>query len=344
MVTIRDVAAQAGVSVSTVSHVINGTRFVEPVTEARVRSAIHDLSYRPNSIARSLRRRSTATIGLLVPDNSNPFFAEVARLIEDIGFEQGFSVILCNSDGLQAREATYVNVLLSRQVDGLLTISAGAHPDFLKAILDARVPVVVVDRAAGEWPVDQVLVDNEEGGYLAGRYLAELGHRNIGCIAGPRTATPSAGRIVGFRRALDEAGITLPDQAVVSGDFQYGGGASAMHTLIEHQPELTAVFATNDQMALGAISALQRAGLRIPDDLSVIGFDNIPQAAAFYPALTTLAQPFEALARESLRLLIERINGSLAEPVRIVLHPQLIERESCSIVPSTAPSHERSNQ
>ncbi len=298
MATIRDVAAQAGVSVSTVSHVVNGTRFVEPSTEARVRTAIAELNYRPNSVARSLRRRSTATIGLLVPDNSNPFFAEVARLIEDIGFEQGYSVILCNSDGLPAREAAYIDVLLSKQVDGLLTISAGSHPDFLKSVFEARVPVVVVDRAADEWPVDQVLVDNEEGGYMAGRYLIGLGHREIGFIAGPRVATPSARRLVGFRRALAECGLTLPDSAITGGDFQYTGGAVAIRTLLEQHANLTAVFATNDQMALGAINTLQRMGRSVPSDISILGFDNIPQSSAFYPALTTMAQPVEAMARE----------------------------------------------
>ncbi|MBW4438472.1 MAG: LacI family transcriptional regulator [Pleurocapsa minor GSE-CHR-MK-17-07R] len=341
MTTIRDVAKQAGVSVSTVSHVLNGTRFVEPSTEARVRTAISALNYRPNSIARSLRRRSTSTIGLLVPDNSNPFFAEVARLIEDIGFEHGYNVILCNSDGLPAREAAYIDVLLSKQVDGLLTISAGNHPDFLDAVLKAGMPVVVVDRAADEWPVDQVLVDNETGGYVAARYLMGLGHQRIACIAGPRAATPSARRLVGFRRALDEAGIALPDVAVFGGDFHYNGGVLAVKALLDQYPGLTAVFATNDRMALGAISALQRAGLRVPADLSVIGFDNIPQSAAFFPALTTIAQPVEALARESLRLLIERINGSAAAPTRLNLETQLIERESCAAPAVALPARER---
>jgi LacI family transcriptional regulator len=341
MVTIRDVAAQAGVSVSTVSHVVNGTRFVEPDTEARVRAAISDLNYRPNSIARSLRRRSTATIGLLVPDNSNPFFAEIARLIEDIGFDLGYSVILCNSDGLPEREAAYIDVLLSKQVDGLLTISAGSHPDFLNAVLAAGVPVVVVDRSAEEWPVDQVLVDNEAGGFQAGAYLTRLGHRAIGCITGPRAATPSARRLDGFRRALDQAGIPLPDSAVIGGDFQYGGGAAAMKILQASHPNLTAVFASNDQMALGAINALQRAGLRVPADVSVIGFDNIPQSAAFYPALTTIAQPVEAVARACIERLIARIGGNREAPNRLILNPELIERESCA--PPSVSRAERSN-
>lgn len=341
MATIRDVAAQAGVSVSTVSHVLNGTRFVESDTEARVRAAIADLHYRPNSIARSLRRRSTGTIGLLVPDNSNPFFAEVARIIEDIGFDQGYSVILCNSNGLPTREAAYIDVLLSKQVDGLLTISASSHTEFLKSVLGARVPVVVVDRATDEWPVDQVLVDNEAGGYQVGQYLVAQGHRRVGCISGPRTATPSARRLDGFHRALSDAGVLLPDSAVVGGDFQYGGGAAAMLELLQQHPDLTAIFATNDQMALGAINTLQRAGKRVPADISVVGFDNIPQSAAFFPALTTIAQPVEALARESVRLLIERVNGSAAPPMKVVLQTRLIERESCAAPPVGSPNHER---
>lgn len=329
-ITIRDVAAQAGVSVSTVSHVINRTRFVEPATEARVRSAIQALNYRPNTIARSLRRPGTGMIGLLVPDNTNPFFAEIARFIENVGFEQGYSVILCNSDGSSQKEATYIDVLLSKQVDGLLVISTTHHASFLGTIQAAHVPVIVVDRETAGWEVDQVFLDNRRGGYLAGDYLARLHHRRIGMILGPSAATPSALRSDGFRQALAEHAITLPVSAFVSGDFTYNSGVQAMNDLIQRQPDLTAVFAANDVMALGAIHALQRMGKRVPQDVSVIGFDNIPQAAAFFPALTTIAQPIEALAQACISRLFARIQHTESAPARIVLDPQLIERESCT--------------
>ncbi len=330
MATIRDVADRAGVSVTTVSHVINRTRYVEAGTEGRVRQAIEVLGYRPNLLARSLRSRKTHTIGLLVPDNSNPFFADVARAIEDAGFAEGYSVILCNSDLSEAKQAAYIDVLLAKQVDGLILISSGNRPDDLRRIIDAGVPVVVVDRELSELPVDQVLVDNEQGGYLAGTYLLELGHRNIGYIAGPSDVTPSEGRVRGFNRALAEVGLQFRDDMLVRGNGRYDGGESAMRDLLAREPRPTAVFAFNDLMAIGAISAIRRAGLRVPGDISVMGFDDILQASAMFPAITTIAQPIAEIGKVSTTLLLKRIerrNGESAS--RVILPTQLIERESC---------------
>ncbi len=332
MPTINDVAAHAKVSASTVSHVINGTRFVEPETKHRVQAAIEALGYRPNSLARSLRRRQTSTIGLLVPDNSNPFFADVARVIEDAGFAEGYSVILCNSDLSEVKQAAYIDVLLSKQVDGVLLISSGSRSGPVQQILEANVPVVVVDRDLGDLPVDQVLVDNHQGGWLAGQYLVKLGHRRIGCLAGPDAITPSAGRIEGFRHALRQAGSELRPEAVVHGDGRYEGGAAAMHELLQRDLGLTAVFAFNDLMAIGALSTLRRARIRVPEDLSIIGFDNIFHAPAMIPALTTIAQPIAELGQVSVRLLLERIKQHDVPTSRIILPTTLVERESCRAI------------
>src|SRR3954447_12186282 len=272
MATIREVAEQAQVSVSTVSHVINRTRFVDSETQERVRQAISTLGYRPNLLARSLRRRETRTIGLLVPDNANPYFAEFARVIENAGFAEGYSVILCNSDRSEAKEETYVDVLLAKQVDGLVVISSTERIDLLQRVLDVGVPLVVVDRNLTGLSVSQVLVANEQGGYLAGRHLVELGHRRVGCIGGPSEGNPSWDRVLGFKRALAEAGVSLPPQAIVAGDFRYTGGEAGMRALLEHNRGLTAVFASNDLMAIGAMITLRQAGLRVPEDVSVIGF------------------------------------------------------------------------
>jgi DNA-binding LacI/PurR family transcriptional regulator len=171
MPTIREVAEHAQVSIATVSHVINRTRFVDPETQERVRQSIKMLGYRPNLLARSLRRRETRTIGLIVPDNANPFFADVARVIEDAGFAEGYSVILCNSDRSETKEETYIDVLLAKQVDGLIVISSTDRTDLLQHVRDVNVPLVVVDRDPGDLSVSQVLVANQEGGYLAGQYL-----------------------------------------------------------------------------------------------------------------------------------------------------------------------------
>jgi LacI family transcriptional regulator len=339
MPTIRDVAARANVSVATVSHVINGTRPVHPETVKRVRAAIEDLGYRQNTLARGLRRSETGTIGLLVPDNSNPFFAEVSRVIEDRGFSEGYNVILCNSDGSAAKEAAYVEVLLSKQVDGLILISSGNSFAPVQSILKVGVPLVVVDRELGDLPVDQVLVDNEQGGYLVGQYLVRLGHRRIGYISGPSNLSLSAHRLAGFKRALDEAGIALSTQWIIRGDFQYAGGESAMRKLLQHNLKLTAVFASNDRMALGAMAVLSRARLRIPEDVSVIGFDDIPLARATFPSLTTVAQPIADMGHLSVSLLLDRIKKEKAlPPQRIMLPTSLIERQSCRVITRAGPT------
>lgn len=339
--TIEHVADRAGVSISTVSRVVNSSVPVDPRTEARVRAAIAELGYRPNLLARSFRQRITHTIGLLVPDNSNPFFAEVARAIEDAGFAAGYSVVLCNSDLSEVKQATYVDVLLAKGVDGLILFSTGFIPpesglDIIARVREAGVPCVVVDRDLGDLPIDQVMVDNHQGGYTAGQYLLRLGHRHFACIAGLRDLTPSAGRIAGFFQALADADVDHRDATLVSDNGRSDGGMAAAQELLRRGIDFTAVFAFNDLMAIGAIAALQRAGRRVPAEVSVIGFDNIPQTAATFPAVTTIAQPITELGRCSVELLLDRIERPDAPPQRLVLSTSLVERESCRAVGGNA--------
>ena len=337
MATIRDVADLAGVSISTVSRVVNQSAPVDPATTARVHEAIASLGYRPNLLARSFRRRVTQTIGLVVPDNSNPFFAELARVIEDEGFAAGYSVILCNSDLSELKQATYVDALIAKRVDGLIIVSSGlvpseGGPDVIRLILDSGVPCVAVDRDLGEMPIDQVLVDNEQGGMLAARHLLELGHRRLAYVGGPSDLTPSAGRIAGFKREVERHGV---DPVVtIASNGRHDGGIQAAGQLLEEHPVVTAAFVFNDLSAIGLIGALHRAGRRTPDDLSVVGFDNIPQAATGIPALTTIAQPIAEMGRTSVRLLLARIAQPDAPYQRITLPTELIERESCRAAPA----------
>jgi LacI family transcriptional regulator len=336
-----DIARRAGVSPSTVSRVINRTVAVDPATEARVRAAIRELHYRPNLLARSFRSRVTHTIGLLVPDNSNPFFAELARAIEDIGFAAQYNVILCNSDLSETKQSHYIDVLLDKRVDGIILTSSGliageTGVDTAARIREANVPFVVIDRDLGEYPEDQILVDNHEGGSLAARHLIERGHRRMACVVGPSDLTPSAGRIAGFRTTLAEAGIALPDDLVVQGDGRHSGGAAAVRTLLGREVSFSAIFAFNDVMAAGAIGELQRAGLRVPGDVAVIGFDDIPIASAMYPSVTTIAQPIAELARLGVELLLRRIRSPDAPFERLVLPTRLIARESTALFRDTA--------
>jgi LacI family transcriptional regulator len=316
-----------------VSRVVTGAVAVDPMTAERVREAIEALDYKPNLLARSFRRRVTHTLGLLVPDNSNPFFAELARTIEDAGFTEGYSVILCNSDLSPIKQEAYIDVLLAKRVDGLILASSGLIPtvdghDAVERILSAGVPCVVVDRDLGDMPVDQVLVDNQQGGYLAGQYLLGLGHRQIACIVGPSDLTPSAGRIAGFRQALMDAGLEMPPSSFLRGDGRPAGGAAAVRGLLRSENGITAIFAFNDAMAIGAIGELQRHGCRVPRDVSVVGFDDIPTAAAIFPAVTTVAQPIVELGTLGVRLILDRIAQPGAPTRRIELATTLIVRES----------------
>jgi LacI family transcriptional regulator len=334
MTTIRDVAQHAGVSISTVSRVVNQSTPVDPITTERVREAIVALNYRPNLLARSFRRRVTHTIGLVVPDNSNPFFAELARVIEDEGFAAGYSVILCNSDLSELKQATYVEALIAKRVDGIVIVSSGlvptgSGPDVMQSILAANVPCVAVDRDLGEMPVDQVLVDNEQGGALAADYLLGLGHRRFAYVAGPSELTPSAGRIAGFRRRLERFGNEVAFVRALPGDGRHDGGVQAARSLLDHGLDVTAAFVFNDLTAVGMIGALHRNGCHVPADLSVVGFDDIPQAGTGIPALTTVAQPVCEMGKASVRLLLDRIARPDAPYQRLVLPTELIERESC---------------
>lgn len=340
-VSMRDVAAQAGVSVSTVSRVLNKGAYVDLATRERVQAAIDALGYRPNLLARSFRRNETRTIGLLAPDNTNPYFAELARAIEEAGFAAGYSVILCNSDLSPSKQVAYIDVLIAKQVDGLILASPGLipaedGPTLVDRVLEDGRPCVLVDRDLPDAPIDQVLVDQRQGGHDAGAYLLGLGHRKLACLLGPDDRTASAGRIAGFRQALAKAGIELAPAAIARGNGRFDGGVAAMDELLANGAEFTAVFAFNDLMAIGAINALHRRGRRVPDDVSVVGFDDILMASAVFPPLTTVAQPIREMGQQSVLLLLERIANRDAPVSRIVMPTAFVERESCRAVDPAA--------
>ena len=324
----RDVAERAGVSVTTVSHVVNETRPVSDELRQRVLTAMDELGYQPNRLARSLRLQETHTIGMIVPDSANPFFAEVARGIEDTSFEQSYNVILCNSDGNLDKELLYTNVLVEKQVDGILFVAAGVSTEHIRALQTRRMPLVLVDRDIPGVAVDSVLTDNARGGWQAIHYLIELGHRRIGCITGPSDVTPSAERVTGYRQALREAGIAADENLVVKGDFQYESGFRATQQLLEMNDPPTAVFACNDLMAVGAISAVIESGRKVPADLSVIGFDDVPLASFTNPPLTTIAQPKYEMGALATTMLLERVQDRDMAPRRKLLDTRLFIRHS----------------
>jgi LacI family transcriptional regulator len=296
-----------------------------------VLKAIEELDYRPNYLARGLRQRTTSMIGLIIPDNSNPFYAEVARAIEDAGFAAEYSVILCNSDLSAEKQHAYIDVLVSHQVDGviLIDIEDRVPKAALERILAENIPAVLANTEVPMPTMDQVMVDHHQGGYLAGQYLLQLKHRRIGCINFSSSYGYESSRIVGFRQALSEAGIELTAADFAFGNGRYDSGYRAMQEFHQRRPDLTAVFVFNDLMALGAMNALRAQGKRVPEDLSIIGYDDIFYASAFEPTLTTIAQPITKIGQECIARLLERIQDPEKPPTHIMLPIELIERFSC---------------
>lgn len=324
----RDVAERADVSVTTVSHVVNETRHVSDELRERVEEAMDALGYRPNRLARSLRRGETYTIGVVVPDSSNPFFAEVARGVEDTSFAQRYSVILCNSDGDLEKELFYANVLTAKQVDGILFVAAGVSTEHIRTLQKQQVPLVVVDREIPDVSVDEVLTDNVHGGEMITRHLIDLGHRRIGCITGPSDVTPSAHRVTGYCRALEEASLPFDEEIVLKGDFQYEGGYRGAQRLLMMDDPPTAIFACNDLMAVGVIRAAREMGWRVPADLSVVGFDDVRLASFTSPPLTTVAQPKYEMGVVATELLLERMDSRDQPPQHRLLETRLVVRQS----------------
>lgn len=330
MATINDVARKAGVSITTVSHVINETRFVSDELRQKVNNAIAEVGYTPNQLARGLRSGVTATLGLMIPDNSNPYFAEIAKIIEEIGFEHGYSVILCNSAGDVNQENAYIDTLLSHMIDGIIFIAVNSKLENLLKIKERGIPFVLVDRDIPEYDGDVVLVNNEIGGYIATKHLLDLGHKKIACICGPSDVTPSADRVKGYIRALTEAGIPIKDQYIVAGDFEYQSGETAMEKLCSLTDIPTAIFVCNDMMAIGVLKRARSLNIHIPEDISIVGFDNIHFASAISPALTTISQPIQDLSKQAMNILINKIQkgNEVLSGSRIILNPELVIRES----------------
>lgn len=325
MATIKEVALAAGVSYTTVSHVLNDTRPVSPAARERVLAAAAALHYVPSALARSLRSQTTGTIGMIIPNNSNPYFSEVARGIEDTCWAAGYSVILCNSDDDPAKQRDYLNVLLTKRCDGLI-MAALAQTD-AELLRQRRVPAVFIDRAPEGLEYDVVGVDNLAGGELAGQHLLALGRARIGCIGGPRELEVSEQRIAGLRRAL---GGTLDDSLCETADFSSAGGYAAALRLLARPPgqRPDALFCCNDMMAIGALRAAAELGIAVPGELAVVGFDDIDLAQFVHPPLSSVSQGTRALGNITAACLLERIATPERPPQRRRIAPVLNVRGS----------------
>lgn len=339
MSTMRDVAQRAKVSLATVSHVINGTRYVSADLTARVLQAMQELSYRPNRIARSLRTRRSHTIALIVSDITNPFFAHVVRGAEDAASARGFSVVVSNTDEDEQKEAEAIRVVIEYQHDGVIIASTGQHHREFQRLQQANVPLVLLDRRVPSIRADHILSNNEQAAYEATQYLIERGHRRIGLILGRQGIATSEERHQGFRRALQENEIPPSPTLEVRGDYRIDGGRRACLELLKQKPRPTALFPVNNRMTIGVLQALAEAEVRCPDDVSVMGFDDFDMLSIVTPPITTVAQQSYELGRGAVEMLLSRVEGDPDAPAKEVrLSCELLERGSVSrIDPEEAP-------
>ncbi|ASS65866.1 MULTISPECIES: catabolite control protein A [unclassified Paenibacillus] len=328
-VTIYDVAREAGVSMATVSRVVNNNPNVKPQTRKKVYEAIERLGYRPNAVARGLASKKTTTVGVVIPDISNSNFAEVARGIEDIANMYHYNIILCNADKRKDKEIRVINTLLEKQVDGLLFMGGAVTEEHLQAFKTANVPVVLCATTDEQGTIASVDIDHEDAAHDAVKHLLDQGHADIAMIGGT-LQDPSNGyaRFHGYKRALEENGIAYNEDNVRIGNYRYESGVEAMNHFLAKDKLPTAVFAATDEMAIGAIHAIQDKGFKVPQDISVISVDNSRMASMVRPQLSAVAQPMYDIGAVSMRLLTKLMKKEPVEQAKVILPHELVKRQS----------------
>jgi len=337
--TITDVAREAGVSITTVSHVLNGTRSVAEPTKQRVLAAVERLNYEVNSLAQSLKSDRSQTIGLLVTDISNPFFTSLVRGVEDVANAAGYGVMLCNTDENAEKELTYLRMLRRKRVDAILMAPTGIRQPVVDQLIGLGFPLVCFDRPPPGAPCDSVLVDNVDGARQAVSHLIELGHRRVGVITGLEGVGTTDERLEGYLQAMVAHGLSIDQELIRVGNSRLDGGFREMLALLDLPIPPTAVFSTNNLMTLGALGALQSRQVDVPGDMAIVGFDDFEWAAVLRPRLTVVAQPTYEIGQTATRMLIDRIKGRGApEPRKVVLPTHLIVRESSGAGGSIQPA------
>jgi LacI family transcriptional regulator len=328
-VTIYDVAREAGVSMATVSRVVNNNPNVKPQTRKKVFEAIERLGYRPNAVARGLASKKTTTVGVVIPDIANANLAEVARGIEDIANMYHYNIILSNADKRKEKEIRVVNTLLEKQVDGMLFMGGIVTDDHVQAFNTSSVPIVLCATTDEKGVMPSVDIDHEGAAFDAVTKLIQEGHRKIAMISGT-LQDPANGyaRFQGYKSALEKAGIAYRENFVRVGNYRYESGIEATQYFLEQSEQPTAIFAATDEMAIGAIHCLQDAGQTVPDDMSVISVDNSRIASMVRPLLTTVAQPMYDIGAVSMRLLTKLMKKESVENTRVTLPHELIVRRS----------------
>ncbi|CAE6927712.1 Ribose operon repressor [Vibrio sp. B1REV9] len=330
MATMKDIAKLAGVSTSTVSHVINKTRFVSEEISERVNNAAKELNYyAPSALARSLKVNRTKTFGMLVTTSTNPFFGEVVKGVERCCYQKGYSLILCNTEGDNERMRDSINTLLQKRVDGLILMCSSLEGERIEVFERyPDIPVVVMDWGPMLFASDKIQDNSLRGGYLAAKYLIDCGHKEVGCITGPLIKHQAQMRYEGYKRAVIEAGLSFNANWIVESDFECEGGYQAFKKMIERGPLPSSIFVSNDMMAMGVLNAANELGIEVPEQLSIIGYDDIHIAKYMSPSLTTIHQPKYSLGQAAVETLLRKLNEKTQETQVVQLEPTLVERKS----------------
>lgn len=330
--TIKDIAQKTGLSITTVSLVLNGKadKISEESKELVLRVA-KELNYRPNQIAVGLVKKRTNTLGLIIPDISNIFFSELAKGVEDEGRKYDYNVILCNTNDRHDLEVEYVNVLAAKGIDGIILDMSVEDSEekarkSLSLLLSYGIPAVIVDRYSDDKNFTSIYIDNEQGAYLATQYLIDLGHKRIGCVTGPSSERTSMDRLRGYSKAMQEHNISLDEELILEGKYQFWGGYNAAKELMNK--DITAIFAFNDMMAYGVARALRENNVSIPKDVSLMGFDDIFFSEIFDIPLTTVRQPTYEIGQIAVKTIIDEIENGKKIREDIVLQPKLQIRKS----------------
>lgn len=328
-ITIYDVAREAGVSMATVSRVVNGNPNVKPTTRKKVSEAIERLGYRPNAVARGLASKKTTTVGVIIPDISSVFFAELARGIEDIATMYNYNIILSNSDQNKEKELHLLNTMLGKQVDGIVFMGGSITEEHVEEFKKSPVPIVLAATIEKDHEIPSVNIDYEEAAYEAVHFLIENGHKEIGFVSGP-IEEPSNNdlKLAGYKKALAEANLNFNEDNIYYGDYTHEAGLEAVQEFKEKGLKLTAIFAATDEMALGVIHGAQDNGLNVPDDLEVVGFDNTRLAVMVRPELSTVVQPTYDIGAVAMRLLTKYMNKEKVEDHIVVLPHRIEFRQS----------------
>ena len=330
MPTISDVARHAGVSPATVSRVIQGAANVRPATRERVQHAIEELGYVPSAAAQSLRSKRTRSLALVVSDITNTFWTTIARGVEDEAQKQGYSVLLCNTDEHLTKQHSYLDLLIRQQVDGVIIAPYDSDARHLDKLRQRNIPTVLVDRRIDGWDVDSVYGDSISGARALVQHLIKLGHPRIAVVSGPATTSTAEDRIAGYCLALSEAGLSCDPRLIRRGEFRSNMGQELAHQLLDEGLNPSAIFATNNAIAMGVIDAVGARGLRIPQDIALVSFDDLPNTSHLFPFLTVVTQPAYDMGVNAAQLLLSRLNSEVElRPRQVVLPTRLVVRHSC---------------